>query len=160
MTTTEVPAAPSGLSRRQILFGGAGAVLAVGVGLSAAGPGRGLLDALPFVGGGAHHPLDRTPMSERIGERFATHDAEGSRVDLTLAAVEELPQSTQLYNLEGQFLARFHGPQDRRLPQDTYRFATRSFGNVDVFIVPDPTADAVAASYSAVFNRMVSEVAP
>ena len=52
MTTEPVPA-PPGLTRRQILFGGAGAVVAAGVGLSLAGPGRGLLDVLPFVGGGA-----------------------------------------------------------------------------------------------------------
>jgi hypothetical protein len=157
--TTEVSPAPRGLSRRQILFGGAGAVVAAGVGLSLAGPGRGLLDVLPFVGGGAHQPLDRTPMSERIGETFTTRDTNGSRIDLTLAAVEDLPPSSPMGNLEGQFVARFHGPQNQRLAQDTYRFGTQSFGDVDVFIVPDPVGDEMV-SYTAVFNRMVSEVTP
>jgi hypothetical protein len=158
--TTEVSPVPRRLSRRQILFGGAGAVVAAGVGLSLAGPGRGLLDALPFLGRGPHQPLDRTPMSERIGETFTTRDATGSRIDLTLAAVEDLPPSSPMGNLEGQFLARFYGPHDQRLPQDTYRFGTHSFGDVDVFIVPDPGANDTAASYAAVFNRMVSEVTP
>ena len=158
--TTDVSPAPRPLSRRQLLFGGAGAIVAAGVGLSIAGPGRGLLDVLPFVGGGAHQPLDRTPMSERLGETFTTRDTTGSRVELTLAAVEDLPPSSPMGNIEGQFVARFQGPHDRRLAQDTYRFGTHSFGDVDVFIVPDPGGDEMVASYSAVFNRMVSEVTP
>src|SRR3954447_14521533 len=136
--SSEVAVGPRVMSRRQILVGGAGVVVAAGVGLSMAGAGEGLLNALPFVGSGSHHPLDRTPMAERIGERFATHDADGARVDLTLAAVQPLPASTQPNNHEGQFLARFAGPPDKPLPQNTYQFATRSFGDVDVFIVPDP----------------------
>ena len=90
--------------------------------------------------------------------RSRRRDTNGSRIDLTLASVEDLPPSSPTGNLEGQFLARFHGPQDHRLTQDTYRFGTQSFGDVDVFIVPDPVSDAHLASYTAVFNRMVSEV--
>jgi hypothetical protein len=157
--TTEVPPVARGLSRRQILLGGAGAVVAAGVGLSLAGPGRGLLDVLPFVGGGAHQPLDRTPMSERIGETFTTRDGEGTRITLTLSAVDDLPAPAETHNLEGQFVARFRGPRDSPLPQDTYRFGTASFGDVDVFVVPG-AADELGIDYSAVFNRMQSEVMP
>jgi hypothetical protein len=159
MTTDSVPAATGGLSRRQLLLGGAGAIVAAGVGLSLTAPGRSLFDALPFVGD-ARRPLDRTPMAERLGERFATHDADGNRVVLTLAAVEDLPARSQTYNVEGQFVARFQGPRDAPLSQNTYRFSTETFGEVDVFVVPGAIGDETAIDYSATFNRMFTEVTP
>jgi hypothetical protein len=159
MTTESVPIATGGLSRRQLLLGGAGAVVAAGVGLSLTASGRSLFDALPFVGD-AHRTLDRTPMSERLGERFATHDIDGNRVVLTLAAVEDLPAPSQTYNAEGQFVARFHGPRETPLSQYTYRFSTVSFGDVEVFVVPGAIGDGTAIGYSATFNRMLTEVMP
>jgi hypothetical protein len=153
------PSTTNRLSRRQILFGGAGAVVAAGVSLSLTGQGRGLLDLLPFVEGGPRQPLDRTPMSERIGETFTARDGEGTRVVLTLSAVDDLPIPSQTHNFEGQFVARFRGPLDTPLTQDTYRFNAASFGDVDVFIVPG-AVDELGIDYSAVFNRMPPEVTP
>jgi len=157
--TIEAEPATRGLSRRQLLLGGAGALVVAGVGLSRTWSGRGLFEALPFIGG-EQHPLDRTPMAEHIGETFTTRDADGARVDLTLAAVDDLPAPSQTDNVEGQFVARFHGPRDTPLTQDTYRFNTHSFGNVEVFVVPGAIGDEAAISYSATFNRMLTEVTP
>jgi len=157
--TIEAEPAARGLSRRQLLFAGAGAIVVAGAGLSRTAPGRSLFDALPFVGH-EHRPLDRTPMAERIGDTFTTRDAEGARVVLRLASVEDLPAPSQTSNLEGQFVARFHGPRDTPLTQDTYRFSTDSFGDVDVFVVPGAIGNEDAIAYSATFNRMPTNQVP
>jgi hypothetical protein len=155
MTHEESTASPR-VSRRQLIIGGAGAALIAGLGVSLSTNGRGLLDALPFVGGDKA-PLDRTPMAARIGETFTTKTDDGDRVVLTLAAIDDLPAAANTDNAEGQFVARFHGPADRPLPQNTYRFDTDSFGGVDVFVVPG--AANAEFQYSATFNRML-EVMP
>lgn len=162
--TIEASSIPSpGLNRRQLLIAGAGAALAAGIGLSVTSSGRGLLGALPLLGH-TTHPLDRTPMSDRIGERFATRDPDGNRVDLTLASVANLPAasstSASAGNLEGQFVARFTGPRGTPLTQNTYRFSTSSFGDVDIFIVPERAGDDPDLAYSAVFNRLATEDTP
>jgi hypothetical protein len=145
----------SGLTRRQLILGGAGAALVVGIGAAFTGPGQTVLDALPFVGD--RQPLDRTPMSERVGERFTTHTGDGERVVLTLSEVGDLSSTSSADNFEGQFVARFRGPANATLNQDTYRFGTESFGDVDIFVVPGAIEEH-GADYSAVFNRMVTEV--
>jgi hypothetical protein len=144
------------VSRRALLAGGAGAAVLAGVGL-ATPIGRQLLDALPIIGGD-DAALDRTPMGDRIGARFTTRDVDQRRVDLILSAIEDLPSPNQIVNMEGQFIARFEGPQDRPLTQNTYRFDTDGFGSVDLFIVPVGGPGVVAGRYEALFNRI--EVQP
>ena len=137
------------ISRRR-LIGGSGAVLATGGLFGASGPGQRLLDQLPFFA--PAQPLDRTPMAERIGERFVTDVAGHGRVTLTLAGVGDVLGAAS--GSEGQFVARFVGPAGVPLGQGTYRFVTSSFGDVDVFVVPGVTDDSAVVSYTAVFNRL------
>jgi hypothetical protein len=144
------------VSRRALLAGGAGAAVLAGVGL-ATPIGRQLLHALPFVGNG-DATLDRTPMQARIGARFTTRDVDERTVDLFLASIDDLPPSNQIVNLEGQFVARFTGPQDRLLTQNTYRFDTEGFGSVELFVVPVGGPGVAPGSYEALFNRI--EVQP
>jgi hypothetical protein len=137
------------VSRRR-LIGGAGALLATGAVFGTTGPGQRLLDQLPMFA--PAQPLDRTPMAGHIGERFVTHVPEHGRVALTLELVGNLPGAPS--GSEGQFVARFGGPASAPLAQSTYRFATSSFGDVDVFVVPGTTNDPAVLSYTAVFNRL------
>lgn len=60
------------LSRRAIVAGG----LALAGG-ALAGPGRRLLDALPFLGPDPE-PLERSNMTAHVGERFDVHTSDGS----------------------------------------------------------------------------------
>ena len=91
-------------------------------------------------------------MAGHIGERFVTHVAEHGRVALTLDVVGDLDGAPS--GSEGQFVARFGAPASAPLAQNTYRFATASFGDVDVFVVPGTTDDPAVISYTAVFNRL------
>lgn len=142
------------VSRRALLAGtgltAAGAMLA--------GPGRGLLDALPFVGG--HDlPLVRSTLAPRVGESFRVELPTGV-TNLRLESVADLPAPSTISDSEGQFVARFVGDAETRLAQDTYRLSNTSFGRFDLFLVPmsDPV-DAVPV-YEAVFNRVEITAAP
>jgi hypothetical protein len=138
------------ISRRR-LIGGAGSLLATGAVFASTSPGQRLLDQLPFLA--PTQPLDRTPMAAHLGERFVTDTAEFGRVALTLDAVTDLDAAPT--GAEGRFVARFIGPASAPLGQSTYRFATATFGEVDVFVVPGAAGrDPAAMSYTAVFNRL------
>jgi hypothetical protein len=136
-------------------LGGAGAAALAGV---LAGPGRGLLQLLPFVGDD-DKPVVRSTLSPFIGSDFTVHRAGQPTLRLTLAKVADLPSPTVVSNIEGQFRAVFNGPLDNVLSQDTYQLRHSEFGKVDMFLVPMFASDAPSASYEAVFNRLPEEVA-
>lgn len=144
------------VSRRALLAGGGGIAVLAGLGLVTPA-GRQLLDSLPLIGGD-RAPLDRTPMSERIGAKFTTVDESDQRVELTLAAIDDLPPvhggAPSQVDREGQFVARFTGPSDRLLRQNTYRFDTEGFGSVDLFVVPVGGPGVASGQYEALFNRI------
>ena len=140
---------------RRTLLGGAGAAALAGV---FAGPGRGLLQLLPFVGDD-HKPVVRSALTPFIGSDFTVHRTDQPTLRLTLAKVADLPSPTVINNIEGQFRAVFDGPSDNVLSQNTYELRHSEFDKVDMFLVPMFEPDAPSASYEAVFNRLPEEVA-
>ena len=144
----EVRASPR-MSRRRLL-GGAAAVAAAGA--LAAGPGRGVLEWLPFVGG-HDEPLTRSALVPHIGETFRLTVPSGGHVELVLVSVDDIPSSA-IVNPDGQFRARFTGPLTPHVMQDTYELSNRSFGRFQMFLVPMTAAGDTKATYEAVFNRI------
>ena len=143
----------SRLGRREVIVGAGVAALAA----TFAGPGRGLLDNLPFVGGSAE-PFNRSPLSERIGERFrvVAGAAEGAIVEIR--EIVELPVS-RIADAENQFAVRFAGIRGSELVQGTYEFATDSFGRLPLFVTPLTVPGAAEPLYEAIVNRITSATA-
>jgi hypothetical protein len=139
------------LGRRE-LIAGAGAVA---LGSVLVGPGRGAFDFLPFVGGAAA-PFERSTVAAEIGERFRITAGTAKGVVLQVTEIRDLP-FTQLLDAEQQFLVRFAGPGDRLLPQNTYHFATKSFGDLPLFVTPMTDSGAATAFYEAIVNRAFPE---
>lgn len=140
---------PLALGRRELLVGAGVAVVAAAF----AGPARGALDLLPFIGERAE-PFARAAIVDRIGEQFrvASGDATGAIIKIT--DVFELT-STRIADLENQFIVRFVGTPG--LLQDTYEFATASFGRLPLFITPLGEPTGTTAVYEAIVNRWVPE---
>lgn len=137
------------LGRRELIAGaGAAALAAVFV-----GPGRGALELLPFFGS-TPDPFDRSNVAAGIGERFRVTVGAAKGVVLQISEIRDLPY-TQLLDAEQQFLVRFSGPADRLLTQDTYEFATESFGHLPLFITPMTDPGATTAFYEAIVNRAI-----
>jgi hypothetical protein len=136
------------------LLGGAGVALLGGV---LAGPGRGLLQLLPFVGD-ADKPVVRSALTPFVGDTFTVHRSGKAALGLRLAGVADLPHPAVIDNVEGQFRAVFSGPLADTLGQNTYQLRHHHFGRVDMFLVPMFDSHAKAASYEAVFNRLPEEV--
>ena len=146
-------AASSQLGRRELIAGaGAAALAALFV-----GPARGALDILPLIGDSAS-PFDRSLVAAEVGERFRVTAGAAKGVVLQITEIRDLPY-TLLLDAEQQFLVRFAGPADRLLAQDTYEFATKSFGDLPLFITPMTDPGAVTAFYEAIVNRSVPGVA-
>lgn len=136
------------LGRRELLAGAAAATAALFV-----GPARGALDLLPFVGGSSQ-PFQRTMVGERLGETFRVVGGVADGSTLRLDAVLDLGQGATGM-LEDQFVARFTGPVG--LAQDTYEFATASFGRLPLFISPLDGPAGTPGVYEAIVNRWVPE---
>ena len=135
---------PPLIGRRELI---AGAGLAA-LGALFAGPARGALDALPFFGDPAL-PFDRTSLVGKIGDRFRITSGAEQGATLVLDRIVELPSTVA--DLEQQFAVRFTGPVG--LTQDTFEFATDTFGRVPLFISPISEPGAVPALYEAIVNR-------
>jgi len=142
-------AAPRTLGRRELIAGAGAAAL----GSVLIGPGRGALDFLPFVGGSSS-PFDRSLVAAEIGERFRVTSGTAKGVVLQVTEIRDLP-FTVLIDAEQQFLVRFAGPADRLLAQETYEFATKSFGDLPLFVSPMTDPGAPTAFYEALVNRSI-----
>jgi hypothetical protein len=92
-------------------------------------------------------PLLRTSdFTQRIGQSFSIAFA-GTVVELTIAAVEELPHSQRD---GGGFRIEFLGPRAWILPQGIYAFALDGVLH-DIFIVPLAPDARNTALYEAIF---------
>ena len=99
-------------------------------------------------------PFTRTPILDHIGETFrvASGPAEGAVVKV--AEILELPFGS-VGDLENQFLVRLAGVSGPELAQNTYEFATQSFGRLPLFITPMSEPGAGVALYDAIINRFI-----
>jgi hypothetical protein len=116
------------------------------------GPGRGLLDVLPFMGDAA--PFTRAEVSTRIGERFRIAEGVHRGVTLLIDSIVELPGVRVPVVPDDQFAARFTAP-GAELASDMYWFASKSFGKLPLYISPLVDADGVTTGYEALVNRYV-----
>ncbi len=131
---------PRLMGRREFIAGAGVAALGLAV------LGRGAFTAA--------EPFTRTAILDRIGETFrvAAGPAEGAVV--RISEILELPFGA-VADVENQFLLRLAGVAGPELAQDTYEFATESFGRVALFITPMSEPGAAVASYDAIINRFV-----
>jgi hypothetical protein len=135
------------MGRRELILGAGAAALGVAI----VGSTSGALDFLPFMSDPAS-PFDRSAVVAGIGERFRVAAGEAKGVVLQITEIRDLP-FTQLLDAEQQFLVRFAGPGDQPLGQGTYEFATRTFGDLPLFITPMTDPGATTAFYEAIVNR-------
>lgn len=135
---------PPMIGRRELI---AGAGLAA-LGALFAGPARGSLDVLPFLGDSAL-PFDRTSIVGQTGDRFRVASGTDRGAVLVLDRVVELPATVA--DIGQQFAVRFTGPAG--LAQDTFEFATDSFGRLPLFISPITEPGVLPAMYEAIVNR-------
>lgn len=147
MTTSPADPAPTTLLGRRELLAGAGVAAVAAL---FAGPARGSLDLLPFIGGDAL-PFDRVPLTAQIGETFRV--ASGPDRGATLVLTEIVELATAVADPEQQFAARFTGPAG--LPQDMFEFTSRSFGRLPLFLSPVSAPAVAPAVYEAIVNRFV-----
>jgi hypothetical protein len=137
-----------GLSRRDLLVGGAAALV-----VAAAAPR--LVGTLTSGGGPDwERTLVRSAFVELLGTSFLVTDAAGGELRLELAEVSDLPWSGAPALHEGQFVASFTGPADRSLDQATYQVRNLRFGTFPLFLVPTRPAADGSRRYEAVFNRI------
>lgn len=137
------------LGRRR--FVGGLATAAAG-GLVLSGPGRPLLNGLPWFA--PARPFTRTEVTARIGETFRIAVGLHEGVRLTLAGIAELP-STRVVVPDDQFAARFTGASGVELFPDTYEFDTDSFGDLPLYVSPLVDVGGVVTGYEALVNRFV-----
>jgi len=132
------------LGRRELLIGASVAVAGVAV----SPPGRG---AFHWLFGDPAVPFDRAEIATRIGETFRVTAGDAKGVVLTIAEIQPLDHTVDAMQ---QFLVRFSAPAVPALSQNTYRFSTRSFGDIPLFVSPAGGADGTA-HYDAIVNRYV-----
>jgi hypothetical protein len=132
---------PRVMGRREFIAGAG--VAAVGLVVLGA---RGLI--------GSAEPFARTPILEHIGETFRVASGPAAGAVLRIAEIRALPYGS-VGDIENQFLVRLAGVSGPELPQDTYEFATQSFGKLPLFITPMSDPGASAAFYDAIVNRFV-----
>lgn len=148
---TDAISVAGGVDRRRFIGGAVAAALGAGV---LAGPGRGVLDLLPFVGDGPA-PFTRTEVLARIGETFRISDGAHAGVRLVVDGVAELPNMRAIDVPDDQFAARFVLDAGTALAAETYTFVTDSFGDLPLFVSPLVDADGTVQGYEALVNRHV-----
>jgi hypothetical protein len=145
-------AASSQLGRRELIAGaGAAALAALFV-----GPARGALDLLPLIGDSVDQ-FSRSPIVAKIGETFKVASGTAKGAVLELTEIVELPAFAEIGDIENQFIVRFVGPGAPMLAQDTYEFATKSFGDLPLFVTPVSDPGATNVVYEAIVNRYVPD---
>lgn len=141
---------PPVIGRRELLAGaGVAAVAAL-----FAGPARGALDVLPLIGD-APETFSRGPVGAHVGEAFRVASGTAKGTVLELTEIVELPSFAVIGDRENQFIARFVARSGVALSQDTYEFATKSFGELPLFVSPVSDPGATSAVYEAIVNRFV-----
>jgi hypothetical protein len=142
------------LGRRHLLAG----IAALAGTAVVAGPGRGVFDLLPFIGG--HDPFTRTAVLARVGETFRIVDGAYDGVRIAVAAITDLPDTTPTIP-DDQFMAQFTSTTSgAELPAGMYWFATGSFGRLPLFVTPMADGDGRVTGYQAVINRYVPANTP
>jgi hypothetical protein len=139
------------VGRRQFV----GALAAVAGGAVLLGPGRGLLDALPFIGDPA--PFTRTEVLARIGEPFRIVGGAHEGVQLMIRSIAELPNMGAAVVPNDQFAARFAAAAGVELASDMYWFATKSFGKLPLYVAPLVDSNEQIVGYEALVNRYVPQ---
>lgn len=137
-----VPApAPRLMGRREFIAGAGAAAL----GLAVLGRGS-------FVP--AEQPFARTAILDNIGETFRVAAGPAAGAVVRVAEILELPYG-EIADRENQFLLRLAGVSGPELLQDSYEFATRSFGRLPLFVIPMSDPGAPIALYDVIVNRFV-----
>ena len=136
------------VGRRQFL---GGLTLLVG-GAALMGPGRGLLNLVPWVNGA--QPFTRTAVVGRVGEALRIVGGAHDGVRLMIASIAELPNMTATVP-DDQFAARFIAPSGVELASGMYWFTTRSFGKLPLYVSPLVDAAGRTTGYEALVNRYV-----
>ena len=99
-------------------------------------------------------PFTRTSILDHVGELFRVAGGPAEGAVVRIAEILELPFGT-VGDIENQFLVRLVGVAGPELAQDTYDFATESFGKLPLFITPMSDPGAGVALYDAIVNRFV-----
>jgi hypothetical protein len=86
---------------------------------------------------------------ECLDTSFAAVSLEGGNIPLLLVAVQQGMDTPKVEN----FSLFFRGPEDRFLPQATYRLQHEKLGTMDMFLVPIGP-DGTGMKYEAVFYRL------
>lgn len=96
--------------------------------------------------------LTHEQFANHQGERFRLKRGEATDVEVTLAQVEALRESSKGGDRE-PFSLTFLGPAEPALPQQIYPMEHPSLGELEIFLVPiGPDAENQGMRYEAVFT--------
>ncbi len=87
----------------------------------------------------------------REGETFSVA-LDDARLDLTLAAVERMPEGWGRTDAREPFSVLFDGPLERVLPQRTWPLEHADLGRLEIFLVPLGPEGEATMRYQAVFT--------
>ena len=132
---------PRLMGRRQFIAGAGAAAL----GLAILGRGSFVPTEQPFA---------RSAILDHIGETFRVAAGAAAGAVVRIDEILELPYG-EVADRENQFLLRLAGVSGPELVQETYEFATRSFGRLPLFVIPMSDPGAPVALYDVIVNRFV-----